>query len=172
MINNIAKNIWQLEFTRFGSCVYVLNLDDKTILIDTSTKQNREELLKDLKKIGLKKEQVKIIILTHNHYDHVENNSIFPNAKIYRSQKEFDKSAQDIKTLKINSLEIIETPGHSKEGICIYYPKEKILFSGDTIFHNGIIGRIDLPGSSLKEMKDSLNKLRKIDYKILCPGHI
>ena len=40
------------------------------------------------------------------------------------------------------------------------------------IFHNKGIGRMDLPGGSEKEMADSLQKLEKINYKILCPGHV
>jgi len=50
-------------------------------------------------------------------------------------------------------------------------PKEKILFSGDTIFHRGTIGRTDLPTSLPKEMDKSLKKLAKYKYDILCPGH-
>ncbi len=75
----------------------------------------------------------------------------------------------DIINLNINELKIINTSGHSKGSICILY--NDILFSGDTIFHNGI-GRIDLPGGSEKEMRESLQKIQNINYKILCPGHI
>jgi len=66
-------------------------------------------------------------------------------------------------------MKIIETPGHSKGSICIIH--DGVLFSGDTLFHRGTIGRTDLPGSSEKEMQKSLAKLRKIKYEILAPGH-
>ncbi|MDP2750850.1 MAG: MBL fold metallo-hydrolase [Nanoarchaeota archaeon] len=68
------------------------------------------------------------------------------------------------------SLKIINTPGHTKGSICIYLEKEKILFSGDTLF-NGCHGRTDLPTSIAKEMEKSLKRLLKYDYTILCPGH-
>ena len=67
-------------------------------------------------------------------------------------------------------LKIIKTPGHTKGSICLYYQKEKILFSGDTLFYNGF-GRIDFPFSDPGKMEESLEKLKKIKYKILAPGH-
>ena len=44
------------------------------------------------------------------------------------------------------------------------------LFSGDTIFHNGI-GRTDLPNSQPEKMAESLEKIKKLNIKTLCPGH-
>ena len=67
---------------------------------------------------------------------------------------------------------MIETPGHSRGGICLWFPKEKILFSGDTLFEKGIIGRTDIPGSNASDMRESLQKLTRLDFKTLCPGHV
>jgi len=50
--------------------------------------------------------------------------------------------------------------------------KEKILFSGDTLFEKGIIGRTDIPGSNASDMRESLQKLTRLDFKTLCPGHV
>ena len=75
--------------------------------------------------------------------------------------------------IKINGIlfKIIHTPGHTKGGICLYEEKQQILFSGDTLF-NGTYGRVDLPDSDEKEMKQSLKKLSKLpkDVKVY-PGH-
>lgn len=170
MIEKIDKNISQLSFNEFGSCVYLIKLENKNILIDTSSKENSKELLLDLKQLNLKPEDINVVILTHNHWDHVGNCKSFTNAKFYASKKDFEKIFFDINDLKINEFRIIHTPGHSKGSICILY--NDILFSGDTIFHNGIIGRTDLPRSSETEMQKSLEKLKLIKFKILCPGHI
>ena len=53
MLQQLKPNIWQLEFAQFGSAVYLLKLDGKNILIDTSTRQNRTELVKDLQELNL-----------------------------------------------------------------------------------------------------------------------
>jgi glyoxylase-like metal-dependent hydrolase (beta-lactamase superfamily II) len=114
MIKKIKPNIWQIICKAFGSHVYLLKIQNKNILIDTDTINNREELIKELKKLKANPEDIDIVILTHHHYDHIENIPLFKNAKIYGSPKDFRKNVLDIKKLKIPELKIIETPGHSK----------------------------------------------------------
>lgn len=55
-------------------------------------------------------------------------------------------------------------------GICLYNAEKKILFSGDTIFAYGI-GRTDIPGGDIFELKKSIKKLTELDVQILLPGH-
>ena len=169
MITKIKQNVWKLSFTSFGSYIYLVKLKDKNILIDTGSPENIEELAQNLEELNLNSEDIDIIILTHNHWDHTGGISLFLNSEFYASKKDFGENLKDIHKLNIPEFKIIDTPGHSQGGICILY--EDILFSGDTIFHRGTIGRTDLPGSDDKQMKESLEKLSKIKYKILCPGH-
>ncbi|MFH1787370.1 MAG: MBL fold metallo-hydrolase [archaeon] len=171
MINQIKENIWQIRLSSYGSCMYFIKLNNQKIIIDTGYSINREEIIENLKQLKTKPSEIDILILTHDHPDHVGNIDLFENAKIYASKKDFpSQGILDIILLNIPEFQIIETPGHTKGGICILY--EDVLFSGDTIFHNRGIGRMDLPGGSEKEMSKSLQKLKSIDYKILCPGHI
>ena len=169
MISKIKENIWQFKFKKFGSSVYLIKLKEKNILIDTGSPGNKEELLEDLKKLKLIPENIHILLLTHRHPDHIGNIFLFSNSKIYGSKKDFGENLLDAKRLKIKELKIIKTPGHSKGGICILY--KDVLFSGDTLFHRNTIGRTDLPGSSEKEMQESLKKISKLKFKTLCPGH-
>ena len=70
----------------------------------------------------------------------------------------------------IFKFEIIETPGHTKGGICILFKKEKICFTGDTLFKK-TYGRTDLDGS-LDEMKNSLRTLFRLrSDTVIFPGH-
>jgi hydroxyacylglutathione hydrolase len=163
MIKQIKDNVWQLYFKEFGSCVYLLKLPEP-VLIDTSSKEAEDELKRNLKELNILPEDIGSIILTHNHWDHIGNINLFHNAKIY-SMTNLNELKKDFKDLKI-----IKTPGHTREDICILY--NDILFSGDTIFNNGYIGRTDLPESNEKQMQESLKLLKKTKYKILCPGHI
>lgn len=173
MIEKLKENLWRLNFTEFGSTSYILRKNGKIIMVDTGSELNREELKKDLTEIKIKPSEINIIILTHNHYDHVENIELFKNAKIYGSKKDFHKNKiLDINELKLNGIIIIETPGHTPGSVCFYLPDEKLLFSGDTIFYNGFVGRTDLQGGSEEELMKSLEKIKKLDYKTLLPGHI
>jgi glyoxylase-like metal-dependent hydrolase (beta-lactamase superfamily II) len=169
MITKIKNNVWKFSFENFGSYVYLIKLENKNILIDASSPENILELEKDLQELDLTPKDINIVILTHNHWDHTGGIILFLNSEFYASKKDFGENLKDIHKLKISGLKILDTPGHSKGGICILY--KDILFSGDTLFNRGTIGRTDLPGSNEKEMKESLEKLNKIKYKILCPGH-
>lgn len=158
MIKKISDNVFQFCFKNFGSCVYLLKLKEGYFIIDTSTKENREELLQDLKKLKINPLEIKGILLTHSHYDHIENQELFHNAKIL--------SEREIKEL---GIKVIKTPGHTSDSLCFLY--KKILFSGDTLFHDGF-GRTDLPTGNEEEMKKSLKLLKTIKYNTLCPGHV
>ncbi|MEF9895948.1 MAG: MBL fold metallo-hydrolase [Clostridia bacterium] len=68
-------------------------------------------------------------------------------------------------------LRVLETPGHTPGGICLYCEEEKALFTGDTLFARGY-GRMDLPGGSEREMAGSLKKLLALEDDVtIYPGH-
>ena len=69
-------------------------------------------------------------------------------------------------------LHVLETPGHTPGGICLYEASAGILFSGDTLFA-GTVGRTDLPGSSGPQLMESLaKKLWPLpDDTRIFPGH-
>ncbi|MGA2640607.1 MAG: MBL fold metallo-hydrolase [Spirochaetia bacterium] len=56
-------------------------------------------------------------------------------------------------------LVVLETPGHTPGSVCFYAEKEGILFSGDTLFFDGV-GRSDLPGGSEKKLRESIQSRR------------
>ncbi len=67
------------------------------------------------------------------------------------------------------NFEIINTPGHSPGSICIKFGQH--LISGDTLFR-GSVGRIDLPGGSMEQMKKSIDILRNLAPNLtVYPGH-
>ena len=75
-------------------------------------------------------------------------------------------------TLFSTNLVIIETPGHTKGSICLYSAKDKVLFSGDTLFYRGI-GRTDFPDGDQAAIINSIkSKLFTLpDDTIIYPGH-
>jgi glyoxylase-like metal-dependent hydrolase (beta-lactamase superfamily II) len=66
----------------------------------------------------------------------------------------------------------IHTPGHTEGSACIYFPAEKKLIAGDTLFA-GSIGRTDLPGGNSRKIIDSLHQrvLTLPEETIVIPGH-
>ena len=87
---------------------------------------------------------------------------------------EADSRLDDGDKIHLGELEfnIIHTPGHTKGSICIYCEKEKLLFSGDTLFR-GTWGRTDLPTGGFEDIINSITKKWMIlpDDTIIYPGH-
>ena len=69
------------------------------------------------------------------------------------------------------TLQVIHTPGHTPGSICLHEVQSKSLFSGDTIFPQGSIGRTDLPGGSPQDIVRSISKIAQLDITTLYPGH-
>ncbi|MDT8274293.1 MAG: MBL fold metallo-hydrolase, partial [Desulfomonilia bacterium] len=67
-------------------------------------------------------------------------------------------------------FQVIDSPGHSPGSICLYWEKNKALFTGDVIFEQGI-GRTDLPGGSSSLLKESILNLKALPVEYLLPGH-
>ncbi|MHA2364873.1 MAG: MBL fold metallo-hydrolase [Candidatus Hodarchaeales archaeon] len=103
-------------------------------------------------------------------YDYID--PIFKNKEI--SPLKIDKHLRDGDKITIGEylFKVIHTPGHSEGSICLYEPEEKWLISGDTVFPMGSMGRVDFPGSNSNAMLESLDKIRKLDVKVLLPGHM
>ena len=76
--------------------------------------------------------------------------------------------------LRAGGLEasVLHTPGHTQGSVCLYFPAEKKLLAGDTLFA-GSIGRTDLPGGSFDKIMASLHGpvLSLPDETIVVPGH-
>ena len=92
-----------------------------------------------------------------------ENFSPLPEADIFLREGDFPFGT---------TLQVIETPGHTPGSISLYGKSEAILFSGDTLFSEGI-GRADLPGGDESRLIDSIrDKLLVLPPDTrLFPGH-
>lgn len=66
---------------------------------------------------------------------------------------------------------ILSTPGHTPGSVCFYFPEDKVLFSGDTLFQMGY-GRTDLPGGDIQQLWHSLDLLLALPPEtVVYPGH-
>lgn len=87
---------------------------------------------------------------------------------------EADSIIDDGDLIHLGNIEfkVIHTPGHTIGGTSLYSEKERLLFSGDTLFR-GTWGRTDLPTSSIEDIMNSIiNKLLVLpEDTIVYPGH-
>ncbi len=144
--------------------------------------------------------QIKRIVITHAHIDHVggamklraaTGAPILLNHNDYTLLKMLDLQAAWIGMESPGKVEIehslgesdkveagallanvMHTPGHTEGSICLYFPAQKKLIAGDTLFA-GSIGRTDLPGGSFDKIISSLQEklLTLPDETVVVPGH-
>jgi len=121
---------------------------------------------------------IELIFNTHHHPDHVFDNERLADetsAKVAAhrlSQVRKDIVLEDGLILSLGSLKVgvLHTPGHSPDSCC--YIVAGRVFTGDCLFV-GDCGRVDLPGSSVEAMYESLfTRVRRLeDHLVVCPGH-
>ena len=123
---------------------------------------------------------LKFILNTHHHFDHVGGNKELKkkyNLKVagFEGDKnripEIDIALSDKKIWRSNNFEakVYHIPGHTSGHICYHFFKQNILFTGDTLFSLGC-GRIF--EGTYEEMFSSLQLIKSfpLDTKIYC-GH-
>jgi len=170
-----------------GLCSNIYSIgQNKATLIDTGVGNRLNPVLPQLEELGIYPENIDKIIITHAHHDHAMG--VFPllrviDANVYIHEKDTEHIATSLgdKLVKVQAgdiidtelwpLEVLWTPGHTEGGVCLVNRKEKILFSGDTVFPDGYYGRYDGESGSLSKMISSLEKLKNMDFEVMLPGH-
>jgi glyoxylase-like metal-dependent hydrolase (beta-lactamase superfamily II) len=174
------------------NCYYLYDEEQKEALV-FDPPCNGEIIHKRLSEKGL---SVCAILITHGHFDHISGVSGLKKASaapVYAPAEEkellcdpalnlsdegvcvrADHSVIDGEELSLGGfhLRVISTPGHTSGGCCYYFPDEKILISGDTLFAQSV-GRTDLPtGSSSTLIRSIREKLMPLpDDVAVYPGH-
>jgi|TARA_B100001093_G_C26486798_1_gene867311 hydroxyacylglutathione hydrolase len=143
-------------------------------IIDPSEFESCDEV------INKKYKKLDYILNTHHHYDHVGgneklkkkyNSTIFGFEGDKKRIPKIDKFLKGNQNFKVGDLNffVIFIPGHTNGHIAFYLKKEKVIFTGDTLFSLGC-GRVF--EGTLEQIFDSINKLKKLpkETKIYC-GH-
>ena len=194
----LAPGIYQLRSEKPGGHVYLIKGDTKNVLIDTGVAGNFPVLKRRLTELGLRVKDVNLIILTHEHYDHLGATDFFHRTAVvaahrlaanklelqdefvtlskYRNQpsKPFwvDIWLEDGSMIDLGNyeLQVIHTPGHTSGCICLYEPRAKLLFTGDTVFAGGTLSEIAV-GGNVSDYVNSIRRLSNLKVKQIYPGH-
>ncbi|AIJ05719.1 hypothetical protein JH146_0874 [Methanocaldococcus bathoardescens] len=147
--------------------------DNNNIIVDTSTKDMENIIIKGLSELNLSPNDIDVVINTHLHYDHIENNSIFKNATFYASTKEFgfNDNFEDFRKFKDKEIEIIETPGHTYGSISVIYKDDYVIVGDASPLKNNILKMIP-PKLNVDEKLalESLKKIRELRKNVIT-GH-
>ncbi|MCD6477847.1 MAG: MBL fold metallo-hydrolase [Candidatus Aenigmarchaeota archaeon] len=192
----IADGIYLLDGAEFDSNMFCI---DNELLVDCGSGFFIEETLAQMEEYGIDPKKIKMIVITHAHFDHcggAKEWKKITGAKVFVHEndlnaletgngvmaEEYDaeyegvkadgilREGEEIKT-KNYTFNVIHTPGHTPGGICLWDEKKRVLISDDILTPDGV-GRSDHPGANEKELLNSLRKIKKLgDIQILLPGH-
>ncbi len=148
---------------------------EQNIIVDTGNFGYADEIVDLLAKEGLKPEDIKFVINTHGHYDHISNNYLFKNADRTSGKAVWytDKSIDVYKDIaEVPGVELIATPGHTKPHISVIFESagKKYVISGDAIQPKYIFantwGVLDN-----KDYVASAKKICALNPDVIIPGH-
>lgn len=177
--------------TMLCNCYVVYNENKECLVIDPGA--NGQKVAKYIEENELK---LIAILLTHGHFDHIGAVDYLYQryqCDIYAHQDSFELLKDPKLNLSFYDRDfIIKSPvlkcsekmnlagqniewllleGHCQGSSMIYMPSENAIFSGDVLFA-GSIGRFDFPTSSHLQTKESLEKIKALEYDArLLPGH-
>jgi glyoxylase-like metal-dependent hydrolase (beta-lactamase superfamily II) len=169
--------------------------DDKAFVVDIGGEA--DVLDEFLAERGL---SLTAVLLTHGHFDHilgVADTVKKHNCPVYIHQLDSEKLISPLKSLQVfhpesqfkeverhiptaDEIEIdknikiqtIHTPGHTAGSVCYLFKNANALFTGDTLFAYGSIGRTDFPDGNYNDITSSLKKIFSLDKKLkIYPGH-
>lgn len=182
-----------------GGCnVYLLRGTQKTLLIDLGLPGDYDYICAGLSRLGLTIDDVSMLLLTHEHVDHVGALNRLPRRVVVGAHKRaatkfslddrfsmmsgafnvsdtafhVDLYLDDGALIDLGGLKlrVIYTPGHCSGSVCFYESIRGILFSGDTVFGGGVLGGIFASGN-ISDYIESLERLLEFNLVALYPGH-
>lgn len=181
-----------------GTNCYIVRNDDTDECFVTDPAACPLDLVGHIRREGL---NVKAVLLTHGHFDHImglddflkefpvpvyafsEEKPLLESAELNSSLGMFGRPytfsgaeyVSDGQILHIAGFEIrvIHTPGHTAGGCCYYIPAENVLISGDTLFRASV-GRTDLPTGSMGDLVRSVREKLFVlpEETKVYPGHM
>lgn len=197
-ISLLRPGIYIIHSVKPGSHVYLIKGSGKNLLIDCGIFTSFPILKNRLAEVGLKPRDIELIVLTHEHMDHVGAAAYFSKKAIITAhhsaankielQDEFVTLQQHhewrARQLRVDlwledgnyidtgnyKLRVIHTPGHTSGCICLYEPVERLLFSGDTIFAGGTLSDIS-PSGNISDYMHSIERLNNLRIDEIYPGH-
>ena len=195
VFDNFHVYLWRGNDNNCNTCLLanVLNegkhliVDPGHVLTPSYREPGLERLTQEMKGDGVDYSSIGLVVLTHGHPDHCEaavsiqkeNHAL---VAMHQADEEMfqmlggrvDIYLQDgmleLAAGKQSDLQILHSPGHSPGHVTIYWPYRKVLIAGDCIFYRST-GRTDFPGGSSDMLRDSIERLSRLDIEYILCGH-
>lgn len=194
----VAEDGFQFLSRSRSANAYLFKGPRRNILIDTGLPSAAPALHRAIAEAGLSPQDIDMIVLTHEHFDHtaavpsfgdrpvvaafgLAANKIRLNDEFATMSRAFDETATpfdvDLEIAPGTILDtgrrrfhVYHTPGHSSGGISLISGDDGLLISGDTVLKSGLIGGIFGSGN-VSDLMFSCQRMRALRPRVLLPGH-
>src|SRR6266568_4753270 len=182
-----AEDVYQIRFKNRAANAYLVRGKSRTIMIDVGLSSNYPALLECLDHLGCPPDKIDIVILSHEHLDHIgaahrlAANKIMLRDDFSMLRKMFNEpnvpidvdiwleegNLIDLGNFRLN---VMYTPGHTSACISLFDQDKGLLFAADTLMPGGVMGGVFGSGS-ISDYIQSLQRLKGLNSKILLSGH-
>lgn len=193
-----VDNVYQFRFKSRSANAYLVKGTSRTVLIDVGLASQFPYLEEGLRHLGCSPADLDMVILTHEHLDHIGATHFFMGRTIIAAHRlaankialrddfamlrkmfnepnepiHIDIWLEDGNIIDLGNfrLRVLYTPGHTSACISLFDQDQGLLFAADALMAGGVMGGIFGSGS-ISDYIGSLERLKGLDAKLLLSGH-
>ncbi len=193
-----AEDVYQIRFKNRAANAYLVRGSKRTIMIDVGLSSNYSHLLECLQHLGVKLSDIDMVVLSHEHLDHIGAAYHFTGKTIIAAHRlaankimlrddfsmlrkmfnepdvpiDIDIWLEEGNLIDLGNfrLTVMYTPGHTSACISLFDQDKGLLFAADTLMPGGVMGGVFGSGS-ISDYIQSLERLQGLNSKILLSGH-
>jgi glyoxylase-like metal-dependent hydrolase (beta-lactamase superfamily II) len=192
-----TSDVYQIRFKNRAANAYLVCGSKRTVMIDVGLSSNYPALLACLNRVGVTPDKIDMVILSHEHLDHIgaayhfersfiaahrlAANKIMLRDDFSMLRKMFNEpnvpinvdiwleegNLLDLGNFRLN---VMYTPGHTSACITMFDQDKGLLFAADTLMPGGVMGGVFGSGS-IADYIQSLERIKGLNSKILLSGH-
>jgi len=194
-----APDVYQVRFKNRAANAYLVVGSKRTIMIDVGLSSNYSHLLTCLDHVGVTPDKIDLVVLSHEHLDHVGAAYYFNNGRTFVAAHrlaankimlrddfsmlrkmfnepnvpiDIDLWLEEGNVIDLGNfrLDVMHTPGHTSACMTLFDRDRGLLFAADTLMPGGVMGGVFGSGS-IADYIQSLERLRGLNSRILLSGH-
>ena len=193
-----TEDVYQIRFKNRAANAYLVRGSKRTIMVDVGLSSNYPHLLECLHHIDCPPDKVDMLILSHEHLDHIGAAYHFHGRAIIAAHRlaankimlrddfsmlrkmfneppvpiDIDIWLEEGNLIDLGNfrLTVMHTPGHTSACISLFDQEQGLLFASDTLMPGGVMGGVFGSGS-IADYIQSLERLKGLNSKILLSGH-